>query len=84
MLKNWENKTFEGIHYSRFIASWNNKTYGKYPNPRVEAKAFRAFLRSIKVNGKDIPEEVIHEMSYLKTDGKLELEELAKAFEFKE
>ena len=75
-----ENKTFEGIFYSRFIASWNNATIGRYSDRRLDERAFTKWLMTIKVNGKEIPNEVIREIRELKTSGKLELEELAKNF----
>lgn len=69
----FENKKFEGIYYSRFIASWIN--VGGKMNRR-----FADWLRTIEVNGKDIPEDVIREIYNLATNGKLELENSAEKF----
>ena len=69
----FKNKTFEGIYYSRFIASWYNE--GGAPN-----WAMKDWLRTLTVNGKTMPEEVIKEIYNLATNGKLELESSAKNF----
>ena len=79
-MPNMENKTFEGIFYSRFIASWNNATVGRYSDSRLDERAFTKWLMTIKVNGKEIPNDVIREIRELKTSGKFELEEWAKKF----
>ena len=76
-----ENNGFELIHYSRFIASWNNVNAGKY-DKRTDRKAFRAWLKTLSVNGKSLPESVIREIVDLRNNGKFELEELAKKFEY--
>jgi len=65
----FENKVFEGIYYSRFIASYV-KIRGK-----IDPDEFRAWLRSLIINGKKIPEDVIWDIYNLATSGKLELEE---------
>ena len=64
----FENKEFEGIYYSRFVASYV-KVRGKI-NP-IE---FKDWLRSLTINGKKIPEDVIFDIYDLGTSGKLELE----------
>jgi len=69
----FENEKFEGIHYSRFIASWVNAT-GK-----LDAR-MRDWLRTIEINGKEIPESVIRDIWNLATNGKLELEANAEKF----
>lgn len=68
----WENKIYEGIHYSRFIASW----YNAGGNP--ERGDFVDWLQSLVINGKNIPYSVIHEIANLMEDGKLELEQHVK------
>ena len=70
----FENKVFEGIYYSRFIASYVN-VRGK-----INPYEFRDWLRSLTINGKKIPEEVIYDIYNLGTSGKLELEENLKNF----
>ena len=70
----FENKTFEGIYYSRFIASWINEGGGKCDY------RFREWLRTLTINGKAIPEEVIKEIVNLGSNGKMELEHIAKKF----
>ena len=73
----FENKTFEGIHYSRFIASWN-KVKGNTFNYE-----FREWLRSLTINNRKIPDDVIQEICNLRDNGKLELQEHAKKFSLK-
>ena len=77
----FENKHFEGIYYSRFIASWNNVAGRRY-DKWTDRKAFRAWLKTLSVNGKSLPESVIREIVDLRNNGKFELEELAKKFEY--
>ena len=69
----FKNKTFEGIHYSRFIASWTN--VGGPMNWR-----FKEWLKTLTINGKSIPEEVVNDIYNLASNGKLELETQAKIF----
>lgn len=66
-MENWENKVYEGIHYSRFIASWTKKNGKIVP-------AFKGWLKSLDINGKTMPDDVVHEIWQLATNGKLELE----------
>jgi len=72
----FENKAYEGIYYSRFIASWTNEvgpvTY-----------EMKDWLRSLNINGKQMPESVIDEIYEIGSTGKLELEISAKAFKEK-
>lgn len=76
-----ENNGFEQIHYSRFIASWNNVAGRRY-DKWTDRKAFRAWLKTLSVNGKSLPESVIREIVDLRNNGKFELEELARKFEY--
>lgn len=69
----FENKEFEGIYYSRFIASWEN--VGGKPNSKM-----KYWLKTLTINGKTIPNEVIKEIMELATNGKLELESSAKRY----
>ena len=74
----FENKKFEGIYYSRFVASWVNT------NGKIYRDEFMEWLKTITVNGKHLPEEVIYEITEMGTNGKLELEIQARQFkEFK-
>lgn len=68
----FENKIFEGIHYSRFIISWV-KSGGKVTH-------IRSWLRQLTINGKTIPEDVIDEIYDIATNGKMELESNAAKF----
>lgn len=65
----FENKVFNGIYYSRFIASWNRSGDGF--NPR----RFEAWPRSL-----GIPEEVMKEIGSMYDNGKMELEDSASNF----
>lgn len=71
----WENKIYEGIHYSRFIVSYAKA--GGYLGRRRE---FECWLHTLTINGKPIPDEVINDISFLATNGKLELEDSAREF----
>ena len=71
----FENKIFEGIYYSRFIASYNN--VGGNVCDRVK---FTQWLTSLSINGKHMTEEQAYEIYYLASNGKLELESNARKF----
>lgn len=79
----FENKYFEGIHYSRFIASWYN-VGGKRIHSHVDSEKrpneFVRWLKQIVVNDKHMPEEVINDILEMATNGKLELEVNAARF----
>ena len=70
----FENKTFEDIHYSRFIASWI-RAGGKKCNYR-----FEDWLKTLTINGKAIPDEIVKEIVDLGSNGKMELEHVAEKF----
>jgi hypothetical protein len=70
----FENKIYENIHYSRFIASWY---IAGGSNKRGD---FVEWLESLIINGKPIPKETIDEIEFLFSNGKLELETRAKLF----
>lgn len=70
----FENKVFEGIHYSRFIASWINKSGVGLGRQFIE------WLKTLTINGRSIPDNVIREIYNFGTNGKLELEESARNF----
>ena len=70
-----ENKMYEGILYSRFLASWIHE--GGSNDWR-----FGEWLRSLIINGKNIPEKIVNEIlefNYYFV-GKMELEHDAKKF----
>ena len=71
----WENKIFEGIHYSRFIVS-----YAKVGGELNKRWLFEDWLRTLVINGKVIPEEVIDEIGFIASNGKLELQTSAREF----
>ena len=73
----FENKIFEGIHYSRFVASWV-KVGGELRSRN--AYLMKDWLRTLTINDKKIPEDIIMEIYNFATNGKLELQELAKRF----
>ena len=73
----FENKTFEGIHYSRFVASW---VIAGGELRRRNAYILKDWLRTLTINDKPIPEEVIYEIYLYATNGKLELQENAARF----
>lgn len=68
----FENKIYEGIHYSRFVASfW--KSGGRQSQ-------FKYWLRTLIINGKPIPDDVVRKIYNYGTNGKLELEMHSKMF----
>lgn len=69
----FENKIYEGIYYSRFVASWTNEV-GSITHD------FKDWLRTLTINGKKIPENIIQEIYEFGCNGKLELELSAKGF----
>lgn len=73
----FENKEFEGIYYSRFIASWI-KVGGELRTRN--AYLFKDWLRTLTINDKKIPEDIIMEIYNFATNGKLELQTLASRF----
>lgn len=72
----FENKTIEGIYISRFIASWENAG----GNCRKDFVLFRKWLSSLIINGRHLTENEILDILFLAGNGKLELEDSAKAF----
>jgi hypothetical protein len=66
----FENKTVEGIYYSRFIASWMKVT-GKKIRWNDE---FADWLSLVEINGRRLTEDEIIDIQDLATNGKLELE----------
>ena len=73
----FKNKNFEGIYYSRFIASWHNVN-GELSNR--SSWQFEDWLRSLTINDKKIPDDIIREIVELGTNGKMELEHSAYEF----
>ena len=76
-MNEFENKTYERIHYSRFIASWINQG-GKFD--RKGQIQFGDWLDTLTINGKAIPEEVIDDIIDFGSNGKLELQISALKF----
>lgn len=71
----WKNGVFEGTYYSRFIASWNNVEFAGKIDHR-----FKEWLRSLTINGKKMPEDVVQDIFNLATNGKFELEKQVYGF----
>ena len=63
-------KTHNGIHYSRYIASWHNA------GGRVYDSLFEDLLRSTQ----QLTDDEIHDIREMATCGKLELEVSAREF----
>ena len=73
------NEIFEGIHYSRFAASWHNS----YRGTNRCSKGYRLmveWLMSLTINGKKIDYATARNIANFAYDGKLELEESAEKF----
>lgn len=69
----FENKIYEGIYYSQFVASW-------FKSGGIKKAMFKEWLMSLIINDKKIPDEIIREIVNFADNGKLELEESAKKF----
>ncbi len=70
---NWDNKvTSNGIHYSRYIASWINAGNTRFG---FWGSRFAAWLKSVGCT-----EEEVHDILCMANDGKLELETSARFF----
>lgn len=70
----FENKIYENIHYSRFVASWLKESHGE------KTYKMKEWLKTLVINGKPIPEEIIKEIYNYATNGKLELEVSVRKF----
>ncbi|MBP5594159.1 MAG: hypothetical protein J6Y02_02165 [Pseudobutyrivibrio sp.] len=70
----FENKIYENIHYSRFVASWIRESHG------TSYHKMKEWLRTLIVNGKPIPEEIIRDIYNYATNGKMELEASVRRF----
>ena len=71
----FENKEFEGIYYSRFIAS-----YANVRGINDHFGSLRVWLRTLTINGKKMPEDVVWDIYNMATSGKLELEANCRNF----
>lgn len=69
----FENKTIEGIHYSRFVASWAKV------NGKIDYR-FKNWLEELVINERHLTETEIKEIYDFGTNGKLELQTHAKLF----
>ena len=65
-------KTHNGIHYSRYIASWHNAGGRVYKYRSI----FEDWLRQTQ----ELTDDEIHDIIEMATNGKLELEMSAKQF----
>ena len=73
----FENKAFEQIYYSRFIASWyvsGGERIHSHVDSVKRPNYFVRWLRQLRVNNLELPEDVIHDIVELATNGKAELE----------
>lgn len=70
----FENRNFEGIYYSRIIASYV-KVRGK-----IYRDEFMDWLRSLTINDKKLTEDEIYDIYNMGTNGKMELESNCRAF----
>ena len=69
----FENGNFNGIFYSRFIASWVRK--GGMLKTGHDISMFRSWLTEIGCD-----DETVDKITFLASNGKLELENSAKKF----
>lgn len=71
----FENKQWEGIYYSRFVASWNKVCKSKFN--RFE---FEDWLMQLTINGKCMDGKTAREICNYADNGKFELEDNARLF----
>ena len=69
----FENGNFNGIYYSRFIASWVKK--GGMLKTGHDISMFRSWLTEIGCD-----DETVDKITFLASNGKLELENSAERF----
>lgn len=69
----FENRIIEGVHISRYVASWVNEG-GKLNY------TFKEWLRTLTINGRKLTNDEIYDIYNFGTNGKLELEEHAKQY----
>ena len=69
----FENGNFNGIYYSRFIASWVRK--GGMLKTGHDISMFRSWLTEIGCD-----DETVDKITFLASNGKLELENSAERF----
>ena len=69
----FENGNFNGIYYSRFIASWVRK--GGMLKTGHDISMFRSWLTEIGCD-----DETVDKITFLASNGKLELENSAEKF----
>lgn len=74
----FKNDLINGIHASRYIVSWV-KSGGSLKGSRRNSK-FVEWLKSLTINGRSLTEEEIDRIYHLSSNGKMELEHLAKEF----
>ena len=70
----FENKTIEGIHISRFLASWINAGGRNFDG------VFVVWLMKLRINGRKLTDDEIRDIQNFGRNGKLELEEDAELF----
>lgn len=74
----FKNEMINGIHASRYIVSWV-KEGGSLKGSRRNSK-FVEWLKSLTINGRSLTEEEIDKIYFLSSNGKMELEHIAKEF----
>lgn len=84
----FENEKIKNIHISRYIASWYRSGGGRiYPayftrDPRYKsgAKTFADWLKTLVIDGEHLTDEEVQRICSFADNGKLELEDSAKAY----
>lgn len=70
----FENRLIRGIHKSRYCASWMRAVGVKFN------RGFKEWLKTLVIDGEHLTEDEIQEIWLFATNGKLELQESAKAW----
>lgn len=78
-MNEWENKTECGIHPTRFIMSWV-RMGGTFSRRGLGYDDFKDWLKTLIIDGRPLSEDDIYHITFLASNGKMELEDSAKNF----
>lgn len=76
-METFDNNVIKGIHKSRYVASWTNSG-GKLD--RNGKGLFKNWLKGLSIEGEHLSDEEVQDIYNYSTNGKLELEVLAKGY----
>lgn len=71
---NLDNEIINGIHITRYIASYLRRKEG------FKILEFVEWLKTLEINGRHLTDDEVYRIRIIAEDGKLELQELAISF----